>query len=168
MLRKSTAKRVKRRLPAVLKKFQNGEISQDVFRSIISSTFGWIDWADTHNFQLKTKILELKELAMVKFSEVAEENDKNPKKLEGDSVRIDEWLNKPIKITNFRVEPSNFKDKFGKTKNRIGFEFYYEETPRVIFTSASTLLYLIPKYMIKDEPLEAKIVKKTDGQYILE
>ena len=102
------------------------------------------------------------------LSEIADENDKNLRKLEGESVKIDEWLNKPIKITNYRVEPSNFKDKYGRTKNRIGFEFYYEGTPRVIFTSASTLLYLIPKYSRKDEPLECKIVKKSDGQYVLE
>ena len=105
---------------------------------------------------------------MAKFSEIAEENDKNLRKLEGERVKIDDWLDKPIKITNYRVEPSNFKDKNGKIKNRIGIEFYYEGVPRVIFTSAGTLMYLIPKYFKKDEALEAKIVKKSDGHYVLE
>ena len=105
---------------------------------------------------------------MAKFSEIAEENDKNLRKLEGESVKIDDWLNKNIKITAYRIEPSNFKDKNGRTRNRIGFEFYYEGTPRVIFSSASTLMYLIPKYCKKDDPLECKIVKKSDGQYVLE
>lgn len=168
LLRKSTAKRVKRRLPAIVARFDAGKMSIDRFRSNIDSTIGWIRWANCHNFMVKTRILEYRSRAMAKFSEIAEENDKNLRKLEGESVRIDDWLDKPIKITNYRVEPSNFKDKYGRTKNRIGFEFYYEGTPRVIFSSASTLLYLIPKYSRKDEPLECKIVKKSDGQYVLE
>ena len=168
LVRKSTAKRVKRRIPAVYRKLEDGKISFEQFRSIIDSTLGWVEWANSYNFIKSTKILEYRSKAMAKFSEIAEENDKNLRKLEGESVKIDEWVNKPIKITNYRVEPSNFKDKYGRTKNRIGFEFYYEGTPRVIFTSASTLLYLIPKYCRKDEPLECKIVKKSDGQYVLE
>lgn len=168
LVRKSTAKKVKRRIPAVVKKLYAGKITFEQFRSIIDSTLGWIEWANSYNFIKSTKILEYRSEAMAKFSEIADENDKNLRKLEGESVKIDEWLNKPIKITNYRVEPSNFKDKYGRTKNRIGFEFYYEGTPRVIFTSASTLLYLIPKYHRKDEPLECRIIKKPDGQYVLE
>lgn len=63
LLRKRTAKRVKKRLPAILKKFQNGELSQERFRSCVESTLGWIKWANTHNFKLKTKLLEMKEMA---------------------------------------------------------------------------------------------------------
>lgn len=63
LLRKRTATRVKKRLPALVRKFKNEELSQDRFRSCIESTLGWIKWADTHNFQLKTKLLELKEMA---------------------------------------------------------------------------------------------------------
>jgi retron-type reverse transcriptase len=63
LLRKSTAKRVRRRLPKVLQKYKEGKITKDIFRSIIESTMGWITWANTRNFQLKTHILELKELA---------------------------------------------------------------------------------------------------------
>lgn len=168
LLRKSTAKRIKKRLPKIYEKYKAGIISPDEFRSIIDSYLGWAEWANAYHFIKSTKLLEYRSEVMAKFSEIAEENDKNLRKLEGESVKIDEWVNKPIKITNYRVEPSNFKDKYGRTKNRIGFEFYYEGTPRVIFTSASTLLYLIPKYCRKDEPLECKIVKKSDGQYVLE
>lgn len=63
LLRMRTAKRVKKRLPALEKKFREGKISQDRFRSCIESTYGWVKWANTHNFQLKTKLLELRELA---------------------------------------------------------------------------------------------------------
>jgi len=63
LVRKRTATRVKKRLPALVRKFKNEELSQDRFRSCIESTLGWIKWADTHNFQLKTKLLEMKEMA---------------------------------------------------------------------------------------------------------
>lgn len=168
LLRKSTAKRIKKRLPKIYEKYKAGIISAEEFRSTIDSYIGWAEWANAYNFIKSTKLLEYRSEVMAKFSEIAEENDKNLRKLEGESVKIDDWLNKNIKITAYRIEPSNFKDKNGRTRNRIGFEFYYEGTPRVIFSSASTLMYLIPKYCKKDDPLECKIVKKSDGQYVLE
>lgn len=103
---------------------------------------------------------------MAKFSEIASESDKNLRKLEGDSVKIEDWLDKPIKITAYRIEPSKFTDRGGKPKSRIGFEFYYEGVPRVIFTSSRTLMYLIHKYCSKDG-LECKIVRR-NGQLMLE
>lgn len=167
LLRKSTAKGIKKKLPKIYQKYKAGIISPDEFRSIVDSYIGWAEWANAYNFIKSTKLLEYRSEIMGKFSEIAEENDKNLRKLEGEKVKIDEWLDKTIKITNFRVEPSNYKDKNGKARNRIGFEFYYEGSPRVIFTSACTLMYLIPKYCKKDDPLETKIIKKPDGQYIL-
>lgn len=167
LLRKSTAKRIKKKLPKIYQKYKAGLILPDEFRSIVDSYIGWAEWANAYNFIKSTKLLEYRSEVMARFSDIAEENDKNLRKLEGEKVRIDDWLDKTIKITNFRVEPSNYKDKNGKVRNRIGFEFYYEGTPRVIFTSACTLMYLIPKYCKKDDPLEAKIIKKADGQYIL-
>lgn len=103
---------------------------------------------------------------MAKFSDIADENDKNIRKLEGDSVKIEDWIDKPIKITGYRIEPSKFSDRTGKPKNRIGFEFYHEGVPHVIFTSSGTLLYLIQKYYQKDG-LECKIIKR-NGQLGLE
>jgi retron-type reverse transcriptase len=52
LLRKSTAKRVKKRLPRLLSKYQKHEISKEQFRSSIGSTIGWIKWANT--FHLKS------------------------------------------------------------------------------------------------------------------
>lgn len=166
LVRKSTAKRVKRRIPRAVKQLYTGEISPERFRSVIDSTLGWIDWADSYNFIKSTKILEYRREAMAKFSEIASENDKNIRKLEGNSVKIEDWIDRPIKITAYRIEPSKFTDRQGKPKNRIGFEFYAEGTPHVIFTSSGTLIYLIQKYYQK-EGLECKIVKK-NGQLMLE
>lgn len=66
LLRRRTAKRVKKRLPVILKKFKEGKITQDRYRSCIESTYGWIKWANTHNFQLKLKLSEMRELAYIK------------------------------------------------------------------------------------------------------
>lgn len=166
LVRKSTAQKVKRRIPRVVKQVNTGEITPDRFRSVIDSTLGWIDWANSYNFIKSTKILEYRREVMAKFSEIATENDKNIRKLEGDSVKLEDWLDRPIKITGYRIEPSKFNDRQGKPKNRIGFEFYAEGTPHIIFTSSGTLMYLIQKYYQKDG-LECKIVKR-NGQLVLE
>ena len=166
LIRKSTAKRVKRQLPIIYKKGLNGELSVGRFRSTVDSILGWIDWADSYNFIKSTKILQYRSEVMAKFSEIATENDKNLRKLEGNSVKIEDWLDKPIKITGYRIEPSKFNDNKGRPKNRIGFEFYSEGTPHVIFTSSGNLIYLIQKYYTK-EGLECKIVKR-NGQLCLE
>ena len=63
LLRKRTGKRVKKRLPVILKRFKEGKISQDKFRSCVESTYGWVKWANTYNFQLKLKLAEMRELA---------------------------------------------------------------------------------------------------------
>lgn len=167
LVRKSTAKRVKRRIPRAVKQLYSGEITPEKFRSIIDSTLGWIDWANSYNFIKSTKILEYRREAMAKFSEIASENDKNIRKLEGNSVKIEDWLEKTIRITAYRIEPSKFCDRQGKPKNRIGFEFYYEGVPHVIFTSSGTLIYLIQKYYQKEDGLECKIVRR-NGQLVLE
>lgn len=166
LVRKSTAKKVKRRIPKTVKQLNSGEITFERFRSVIDSTLGWIDWADSYNFIKSTKILEYRREAMAKFSEIASENDKNIRKLEGNSVKIEDWLDKPIRITAYRIEPSKFCDRQGKPKNRIGFEFYHEGVPHVIFTSSGTLIYLIQKYYQKDG-LECKIIRR-NGQLLLE
>ena len=66
LLRRSTAKRVKKRLPAILKKYKANKMTQDRFRSCVESTYGWVKWANTYNFQLKLKLSEMRELAYIK------------------------------------------------------------------------------------------------------
>lgn len=166
LLRKSTAKRNKKKLPIVYEKYKKGIISADEFRSILDSIIGWAEFANCHNYLVSIKAYEYRGELMAKFSEIADENDKNIRRLEGESVKIEDWLDKPIKITAYRIEPSKFADKAGKPKNRIGFEFYYEGVSRVIFTSSGTLIYLIHKYYSKDG-LECKIVRR-NGQLMLE
>ena len=166
LLRKSTAKRNKKKLPIVYEKWKKGIIDNDKFRSILDSIIGWAEFANCHNYLVKIKAYEYRSELMAKFSEIATENDKNIRKLEGTSVKIEDWLDRPIRITAYRIEPSKFNDRNGKPKNRIGFEFYHEGVPHVIFTSSGNLIYLIQKYYAKDG-LECRIVKR-NGELCLE
>lgn len=166
LLRKSTAKRNKKKLPKVYEKWKQGKISNDKFRSILDSIIGWAEFANCYHFLVSIKAYEYRREVMAKFSEIASENDKNIRKLEGNSVKIEDWLDKSIRITAYRIEPSKFCDRQGKPKNRIGFEFYHEGVPHVIFTSSGTLIYLIQKYYQKDG-LECKIIRR-NGQLLLE
>lgn len=62
LLRKSTAKRVKkrlRRLPGLLK---DGHITIEQYRSSLASTKGWLKWANTHNLTIKLQIDKLTKL----------------------------------------------------------------------------------------------------------
>lgn len=51
LLRKSTAKRIKRRLQKLPTFLKQGEISEDQYISSIASTLGWLKWANAYNFR---------------------------------------------------------------------------------------------------------------------
>ena len=51
LVRKSTAKRIKRRMQDLPGQLSRGEITPDQYRSSIASTEGWLMWANSHNFK---------------------------------------------------------------------------------------------------------------------
>lgn len=63
LLRKSTAKRVKRRLLRLPGQLEAGNVSPETFRSKVASAWGWMRWANTHNLALHTNIHALMERA---------------------------------------------------------------------------------------------------------
>ena len=63
LIRKSTVKRVKKRLERVKKAYLSGRMPHDKFRSVIASTDGWFKWANSHNLSLSLQLNELKEMA---------------------------------------------------------------------------------------------------------
>lgn len=63
LLRKSTAKRVRKRLSRLPHMLAEGKINSEQFRSSIASTHGWLKWANTYNFQLAISINNLREIA---------------------------------------------------------------------------------------------------------
>lgn len=64
LLRKTTAKRVKKRMKELPDLLNTGKISLDQYRSSIASTEGWMKWANTHNFKTHLNIHKLKEVLL--------------------------------------------------------------------------------------------------------
>jgi len=62
LLRKSTAKRVQKRLKILPDKLDKKKINIDQYRSTIASTEGWLKWANTYNFRLSLGIKDLKKV----------------------------------------------------------------------------------------------------------
>jgi hypothetical protein len=67
LLRKSTSKRVRRRLERLPKRYAAGKITAEQYRSSVGSTYGWFKHANSHNLLVALKFNELmkevKELA---------------------------------------------------------------------------------------------------------
>lgn len=51
LIRKSTAKRIKKRLRNLPGQLEIGDITPEQYRSIIASTLGWLKWSNSHNFR---------------------------------------------------------------------------------------------------------------------
>lgn len=66
LLRKRTAKRIKKRMPHIFNKFINKKLSMDKARSCIDSTLGWINWANSHNFKETLELEIMRELVLGK------------------------------------------------------------------------------------------------------
>ena len=56
LLRKSTAKRVMKRIKALPKLLMTGGITFDQYKSSIASTKGWLQWANTYNLKLNLNL----------------------------------------------------------------------------------------------------------------
>ncbi len=62
LLRKSTAKRVKKRLEQLPGMLSSGAITAEQYRSSIASTEGWLQWANCYNLKLSLNLNGLKKL----------------------------------------------------------------------------------------------------------
>ena len=61
LLRKSTAKRVKRRISNIVRSINAGYMNLDKFLGQVDSTLGWLKWANTHNLHMAIRVRELRE-----------------------------------------------------------------------------------------------------------
>jgi retron-type reverse transcriptase len=59
LLRKSTAKRVKKRLAKLPELYRKGKITAEQYQSSAGSTWGWLKHANTHNLTLAVRLREL-------------------------------------------------------------------------------------------------------------
>uniref|UniRef100_A0A6M3KU29 Putative reverse transcriptase n=1 Tax=viral metagenome TaxID=1070528 RepID=A0A6M3KU29_9ZZZZ len=62
LLRKSTTKRVQRRLQRMPQLFRDGKISREQVRSSIASTKGWLQWANAHHLSVSLRLAELERI----------------------------------------------------------------------------------------------------------
>ena len=62
LVRKSTVKRVKKRLKELPVKLANGEITTEQYRSSLASTMGWLQWANSYNLRQSLNIDALMEV----------------------------------------------------------------------------------------------------------
>jgi RNA-directed DNA polymerase len=65
LVRKSTAKRVRKRLRALPWLLVRGKITLDHYRSSLASTRGWLKWANAHHFRLSLNIDSLEAKCLV-------------------------------------------------------------------------------------------------------
>lgn len=63
LVRKSTAKRVQKRLKNLPQALKEGQITFEQFRSSLASTKGWLKWANAHNLALNLRMDELMEFS---------------------------------------------------------------------------------------------------------
>ena len=56
LLRKSTAKRVKKRLKGLVEKVRKGKVSRESAIGSIESTRGWLRWANTYNLRMSLEL----------------------------------------------------------------------------------------------------------------
>lgn len=94
------------------------------------------------------------------FSDFAQD-DEQP--LDGEKVKIDHLLNKPIVITRFKIRAS----KFDKSPRCATVQFYEPEnkTRKIFFTGSNVIIDLLDKYGDK-VPFQT-IIKKIDRYYTL-
>lgn len=59
LLRKSTAKRVRKRLKRLPELHAKGKITDEQFMSSVGSTYGWMRWANSHNLAQKIRLDEM-------------------------------------------------------------------------------------------------------------
>lgn len=63
LLRKSTSKRIRKRLVQIFEKYQNGQVAKEVFRSVVASVDGWMQWANSYHLRRAAEIDFLHEVA---------------------------------------------------------------------------------------------------------
>ena len=61
LLRKRTAKRVRKRLAALPRLYEKKKITTEQYRSSVASTWGWLKHANSHNLQVTIQLKELRE-----------------------------------------------------------------------------------------------------------
>lgn len=160
LLRKSTAKRISKRINNILNQFSRKEIELDSAIGKVASAKGWLSHAQTYNLKIKLDIFNVwdKLMEIKKYSDFK----KTSNALEGDKLRIVDILDKEIIILNYRILPSKIKD--AKFCLQIQYKFTDSEKLYISFTNSVVIKNLLEES--KNEIPFLVTIKKEKNYYI--
>lgn len=139
LLRKSIKKRFARK------------VSLGAGRQTLASYNGWAKHCDSKHLLKKLSIMNQFSTFGIKPQSPG---------LEGDKVKIDRILNKPITVHAYRIGPSNFPDK-GNGK-RLDLQITVDNTKRIVFSGSGVLMEMIERVPKNGFPFQTTIVKEND------
>lgn len=82
---------------------------------------------------------------MHRFKDFAKDDNKP---IEGEKVRLEDYINKEIIISEYKIRDSNFKEKYDKYAT---VQFYEERNKdkRIFFSGSTVLINMLEKYKDK-------------------
>lgn len=168
LVRKRTAKKVKKRLLKIQYKLNNCNLTQkELFRmnGQVASSYGWCKHADSYRFMKKYKIEESLREIIMRYSEFKNKLHTN-KML---SMKINDFINKEITITGW--EYCKKKDDDEKVKT-VKIFLRYDNEEKIIITKASVIIRDLEEIsqLEKEEntkifPFETVLKKDTKRNY---
>ena len=82
------------------------------------------------------------------------------KSFEGDKIKIDRIMNKPITVEDYKIENSKFSEK-GNGKC-LYLQILVDNSKRVVFTGSANLMELIQQVAKQDFPFVTTIIKENE------
>jgi len=79
---------------------------------------------------------------------------------EGDKIKMDRILNKPIVVQAFKVGPSKFSEK-GSGK-LLTLQILYESSKRIVFTGSCSLIEMISQVPTDKFPITTTITRENE------
>lgn len=76
---------------------------------------------------------------------------------EGDKIKLEKVLDKPVVVHAYKIEPSKFQDK--GNGNRLVLQLTVNDEKRILFTSSVTLMNMIEQVKESHFPFTSTIIK---------
>ena len=163
LLRKSTAKRIKKRMSSLMDQLNKNYITLDTAMGKAASAKGWLSHAQTYNLQLKIDIFNIWDKLMELNSIKRYSEFKKPShKLEGDKLTVSDIINKEIILLAYRQIPSKIKE--ASFCIQMQFKFPENDKLYIAFTNSKVLRSLLEE--VKEEIPFLVTIKKERNYYI--
>ena len=135
LVRKSTAKRIRKRMSHIEERILNGKLSKERARSQIASAEGWLKHANSYNFKNTLQLDKLKRITLKRFSDFCKERN-----LEGKKIPISKVCSKEVEILAYRITKTKYSD------NCAQIQFKYKDALYITFTSSKVLIRQLIQY----------------------